>query len=87
MPATGVCRWFSYNGTGSPALAGSYIYTGTLNSTCSNGKKVCAICAVYQTSGPSIGTSLLMYIQTAILVGTNQPTGSSTKKYVYVRPV
>jgi len=87
MPATG-SRWFSYNGTGSPLVPGSYIYTPSFLTTCTSGKKVCAIYAIYRTSGPSIGLVLQGYINTALANGTNQPAGSATtKKYVYVRPV
>ena len=84
MPAS---RWFSFNSTGSPLVPGSYIYTPTLQTTCTLGKKVCAIYAVYRTTGPSIGSVLTTYIENALRNGTNQPAGAATKKYVYVRPI
>ena len=87
MPVSSACRWYSYNNTGSPIQARNYIYTGTLNLTCSIGKKICAICAIYTTSGPSIGLDLQSYINNALAIGTSQPPGATTKKYVYVRPV
>jgi len=87
MPATTFRGWFSYNNIGAPCTASSYIYIINPLTTCSLGKKVCQIYAIYTTSGPSISTTMCTYINNALSNGTSQLAGLATKKYVYVRPV
>lgn len=76
--------WYVYVGSGSTSLPENYIYCAC-KPTCRNGRRVCAIYALYCGLNPCvISTNLQVYIAALQATGLAQPTTPiGAKKYVY----
>ena len=77
--------WYAYKDYQDAELTNSYLYSNG-RVTCRDGRKLCAINALYSgTVHPlTISTNLLYYIATGLVTGNAQPQSPvGSKKYVY----
>ncbi len=77
--------WYSFQG-GSVNLPESYSYS-PLKPTCTAGRNLCSIYAIYAGQNPAvISSNLQSYIASGQSTGLAQPSAIGAKKFVYLLP-